>query len=93
MNINSKEVNQSLSTLPNIGDALEKQLAEVGITTYEELCSVGTKEAWLRIQQIDESACIHRLYALEGAIMGIKKNLLPIEKKEELKAFYRNHKK
>jgi DNA transformation protein len=38
-----------LSKLPNIGTKLEKQLADVGITTAEELKKVGSREAWLRI--------------------------------------------
>lgn len=82
----------NLSKLNNIGKVLEGQLNEVGITTYEELEAVGSKEAWLRIKAIDPSACIHRLYALEGAIEGIKKSYLSQEKKDELKEFYNNEK-
>ena len=41
-----------LSDLPNIGSTLEKQLQDVGITTYEALCNIGAKQAWLRIQAI-----------------------------------------
>ncbi|MGN1165148.1 MAG: TfoX/Sxy family protein [Lachnospiraceae bacterium] len=82
-----------LSKLPNIGKVVEEQLNEVGIYTEEELKEVGAKQAWLRIQQIDESACIHRLLALEGAIQGIKKTMLPDERKKELKEFYNWHKK
>ena len=78
-----------LSKLPNIGEFIEKQLNEVGISTYEELKNVGAKEAWLRIKSIDDSACIHRLYALEGAINGIKKSQLSEEVKAELKEFYK----
>ena len=81
-----------LSKLPNIGEAVEEQLNEVGISTYEELKKVGAKEVWLRIKEIDDSACIHRLYALEGANEGIKKNQLPEETKSELKDFYNKHK-
>ena len=62
-----------LSRLPNIGKIVEEQLNQVGITTAAELKEVGSKAAWLKIQQIDESACIHRLMALEGAIQGVKK--------------------
>lgn len=43
------------------------------------------------IQQADSSACIHRLLALEGAILGIKKTLIPEERKKELKEFYMAH--
>ena len=81
-----------LSKLPNIGEVVEKQLKEVGITTYKELKEAGAKEAWLRIKEIDDSACIHRLYALEGAIEGIKKSQLNQETKIELKEFYNKNK-
>ncbi|MGE9940075.1 TfoX/Sxy family protein [Lachnospiraceae bacterium HCP28S3_F9] len=81
-----------LSKLPNIGKVVEEQLNQVGIFTEEELKSVGAKQAWLKIQQIDESACIHRLMALEGAILGVKKTQLSDEKKAELKEFYQWHK-
>jgi len=82
---------EKLSDLPNIGKEVEKQLIEVGITTYEQLKSFGAEAAWLKIQKIDDSACIHRLYALEGAIHGVKKSLLPVERKAELKDFYHIH--
>lgn len=76
-----------LSEMPNIGAVVEAQLIEVGITTPEELIRVGSKEAWLRIFGIDPSACIHRLYGLEGAIRGIRKTMLDDETKADLKAF------
>ena len=82
-----------IEKLPNIGKVVAQQLSDVGITTYEELKKVGAKEAWLRIQKIDETACIHRLYAIEGAIEGIKKTQLSPEMKADLKAFYDQHKK
>lgn len=84
---------EKLSNLPNLGREVERQLNEVGITNYEQLKSLGAEAAWLKIQEIDESACIHRLYALEGAILGVKKTLLPNERKAELKEFYNWHKK
>ena len=73
-----------LSELPNIGKEVEKQLIEVGITTYEQLKETGAEKAWLKIQTIDKSACIHRLLALEGAIQEVKKTMLPDERKKEL---------
>lgn len=45
-----------------------------------------------RIKAIDDSACIHRLYALEGAVQGIRKGDLSADKKAELEAFYNAHK-
>ena len=58
---------------------------KVGIDTSEKLRELGAERAWLEIQKIDESACIHRLLALEGAICGVKKTLLSDERKAELK--------
>ena len=82
-----------LAKLPNIGKTVEAQLVQVGIDSADELKRIGAKEAWLKIQEIDESACIHRLMALEGAIQGVKKNMLSDEVKEDLKEFYQGHKK
>lgn len=82
-----------LSELLNIGKDTERQLNEVGIRSFEELKELGAEQAWLKIQEIDESACIHRLLGLEGAIQGVKKTLLPDKRKAELKEFYHWHKK
>lgn len=81
---------EELSKLPNIGPVVAEQLNEVGITTYEQLKETGSRQAWLKIKAIDDSACIHRLYALEGAIQGIKKSQLSAETKAELKEFYQS---
>ena len=82
-----------LSSLPNIGKVVEEQLMQVGVNSAGELRRVGARQAWLKIQEIDESACIHRLMALEGAIRGVKKSMLPDEVKADLKAFYQQHRK
>ena len=82
-----------LSKLPNIGKTVEEQLSQVGITTASELKEIGAKRAWLKIQEIDESACLNRLLALEGAIQGVKKTMLSDEIKADLKEFYQCHKK
>lgn len=82
-----------LSKLSNIGKAIEEQLIQVDINTADELKKIGAKAAWLKIQQIDESACINRLMALEGAIRGVKKSMLPDDVKVDLKDFYQRKKK
>ena len=79
-----------LSKLPNIGKVLEEQLNDVGINTVDELIDIGSKEAWLKIKEIDESACINRLMALEGAIQNIRWHNLSEEEKNNLKEFYNN---
>lgn len=90
--INDNQIVQ-LTHLPNIGTVLEKQLYEVGIVTYEDLRRIGAKQAWLQIQHIDISACLHKLLALEGAILGVKKSQLPLDVKEDLREFYQWHRK
>ncbi len=81
-----------LSKLPNIAEELELQLNEVGITTVEQLKEAGSREAWLRIQANDPSACIMRLSALEGAIQGMRWHYLSDDTKQLLKEFYHSHK-
>jgi DNA transformation protein len=81
-----------LSKLANIGKEVESQLNIIGIFTYDQLKDIGTEQAWLKIQEVDASACIHRLLALEGAIQGVRKTALPQERKAELKDFYNWHK-
>ena len=81
-----------LTKLPNIAAKLEARLAEVGITTADELKKVGSREAWLRILARDHSACLMRLSALEGAIQGIRWHHLDEGTKASLKEFYHEHK-
>lgn len=81
-----------LSKLPNIGKVVEAQLNEVGITTTEQLKNLGSKKAWLKIKQIDDSACINRLCGLEGAVQGIRWHDLDNQTKQDLKHFYEEHK-
>ena len=45
-----------LRSLPNIGPKLVQQLSDVGIDSAEELKSVGSREAWLRLLSHDPSA-------------------------------------
>ena len=77
-----------LSKLPNIGNVLEKQLNDVGINTIDDLINLGSKEAWLKIKEIDDSACLNRLMALEGAIQNIRWHNLSEEDKDNLRNFY-----
>ena len=81
-----------LSKLPNIGKVLEKQLNDVGINTVDDLINLGSKEAWLKIKEIDISACLNRLMALEGAIQNIRWHNLSEEDKDNLRNFYNSQK-
>lgn len=82
-----------LSELPNIGKVLEEQLNDVGINTIDELIDIGSREAWLKIREVDESACLNRLMALEGAVQNIRWHNLSQEDKENLRDFYNMQKR
>lgn len=79
-----------LRELPNIGTTLEIRLKRVGIATAEDLIAVGSKEAWMRIKAIDSTACLNTLYALEGAINGVKWPNLSEGIMNNLKDFYKS---
>ena len=76
-----------LTKLPNLGKVVVEQLKQVGIESAEELKSIGSENAFIRIKTIDPTACISKLCALEGAIQGIRWHYLSPERKKELKEF------
>lgn len=80
-----------LTSLPNIGSTLAEKLQAVGIENGQQLKVVGSEKAIIKIATLENSgACINMLYALEGAIQGIRWHGLSKERKEELKEFYRS---
>jgi DNA transformation protein len=79
-----------LSKLPNIGEVIEKQLNTIGIYTPEELVRIGSKEAFFRIKIIDNTVCLHMLYALQGAVEEKRYTLLTERTKKDLKHFFNN---
>lgn len=83
---------QKLTDMPNIGKVVSQQLIEVGITTPAQLREIGGKRAWLRILEIDDSACYNRLCGLEGAVRGVRWRNLPEDVRRDLKVFYKEAK-
>ena len=80
----------SLTELPNIGKTLAVKLNLIGIKNEQELKQLGSENAVIKIATIENSgACINMLYALEGAIQGIRWHGLDKDRKQELKEFYR----
>ncbi len=84
-------MDSSLSSLPNVGSVLEKNLRAVGIDTPEALRTVGAQEAFLRIRAaMDPGACLHMLYGIQGAIENIPDKHLSDSCKASLRAFYKS---
>jgi len=80
-----------LSKLPNVGKVLEQNLIKVGIDTPEKLREIGAKEAFMRIRlSVDSGACLHMLYGLQGAALGINDTLLSDEIKQDLRTFFKS---
>lgn len=80
---------RNLTDLPNIGKTLAKKLNTIGINNTQELIELGSEKAIIKISTLENSgACINMLYALEGAIQGIRWHSLDKPKKEKLKEFY-----
>lgn len=81
---------QSLSLLPNIGKVVAEKLIQVGIETPEQLKSIGSKNAFIRLRTVDSGACLSMLCGLEGAIQGVRWHSLGKSKKDELKEFIKS---
>lgn len=78
-----------LTELPNIGKTLAIKLNKAGIMTEGDLKAVGSENAIIKIATIENNGvCINMLYAIEGAIQGIRWHGLDNERKSELRAFY-----
>ncbi|EUJ18991.1 TfoX/Sxy family protein [Listeria aquatica] len=81
-----------ISNMPNLGKVNEEKLNLAGIRTAEELVTIGTESAYLKTKHlVDKGACLHFLYALEGAICNIPKKEIPVQRKAELKSFYQEN--
>ncbi len=81
---------KQLTDLPNIGKTLAEKLNSIGIKREQDLKELGSENAIIKIATIEDGgACINMLYALEGAIEGIRWHGLDKDRKQELKEFYR----
>ena len=76
-----------LSELPNIGVVLEKRLEAVGIHTPADLTEIGSLGVLQRLDALNAPGCLNMLYALEGALRGIRWHNLSQEVKTQLKAY------
>ena len=77
-----------LSKLPNIGKALAKKLVEIDINSIDDFSKISTKDIFLRLRMVDNTACKSTLYAIEGAKRGIRWHGLEETTKSELNSFF-----
>ncbi len=75
-----------LTTLSNIGPKLADRLEQADIHNHNDLTAIGSIEAVLRIKEANLDACYNMLYALEGAIQGVRWHAIPKDERAQLKA-------
>ena len=80
---------QELTDMPNLGKKLADELIRVGITTPGDLIEAGAENAFIRLKTVDPNVCINHLYALEGAIQGIRWHDIDANRKKVLNRFFK----
>ena len=75
-----------LARLPNIGATLAAELTAIGVTSLAELSALGSVEATRRIARNRSGPCQSLLFALEGAIRGVRWHSIPKAERASLKA-------
>lgn len=80
---------EELKGMPNVGKITIKRLKNVGITTGDELISLGSKEVYKKLLAYEGDTCLDTLYGLEGAVEGIRWCNLSDNTKKDLKSFFR----
>jgi len=92
--LKSQSKQQKISSMRNLGPAVEKDLNAVGIFTPEQVAKLGAKKTFLkmlegRLNSGRGAKCCNAayLYAIFGAINDIDWREIPEIKKDEFKAF------
>ncbi len=77
-----------LTSLPNIGVVVVERLRAAGVTTPEQLKTLGSVEAAFRLRALaktpEDAPCASMLSGLEGAIRGVRWHAIPKHEREAL---------
>lgn len=74
-----------LSELKNLGGVSVRWLREVGVDSVERLAEEDVFELWVRIKKLHpKEVTINLLWALEGAILNLEWQDLPVSRKKAL---------
>lgn len=76
---------RQLTDLPNIGATLAAELHKIGVENEWHLKKLGSVDSAVRISLAGRGACYSLLYALEGAIRGVRWHELPKKDREQIK--------
>jgi len=72
-----------------IGKTMRKKLHSVGIDSAEEPTRLGSMETIKLLKRAYPGTCVTILYHLEAAIEKVDMKRIPVERKEELKHFFK----
>jgi DNA transformation protein len=76
-----------LEQLTNLGRISARQLAEIGIKSEADLRAAGAATAYLRLKDhFGRGVSLNYLYALDGALKGVRWDLMPEEERAALRA-------
>jgi DNA transformation protein and related proteins len=62
----------SIATLPNLGSKSEQMLARAGISTVAQLQALGAVAAYAQTKKAGLPVSLNLLWALEGALTGMR---------------------
>lgn len=71
-----------------LGRTMERKLRTVGISSAEELRSLGSRAAVMRLKAAYPGTCVVILYHLEAALHGVEIKQLSADVKRELKEWF-----
>ena len=75
-----------LTAMRNLGATSAAWLESVGIASAEQLEDVGALEAYRRVKAAyPQQVTLNMLYALQGAILGIPWDQMPLDMRDDLK--------
>ena len=63
---------QGRIALPNLGPKSVQMLASAGIHSLEQLQHLGSVAAYVRVKKVAPAASLNLLWALEGALTGLR---------------------
>lgn len=78
-----------LHDMMNIGPNFERELKYAGVHSPEDLYSLGSKRAFMKLKRAGvENLTLRKLACLEGAIQNCKKFSLTEETKADIQQFF-----
>jgi DNA transformation protein len=80
-----RPVARAAQKLPNIGPASLRKLAGIGVETIADLQKLGSVGAFRALEKRGERPSILLLYALEGALLDLRREQLPDVLKDNLR--------